>query len=365
MSSSERKKLRDRRAQQNLRDKKLRYTTQLEGRVAYCERHHGDEGTQHLLQLIKGLRSQNDSLLRWRERLLSFVNSSPVDAPGISGEHTAAHHCTGLSSSQSPHLASDQSRISNLSISDAFCVPSDGRTNLDPPATNRPPVTPVRPSLEPHLPSVHDAWKRLPLHEDDFADPTTVSCPWLLQLEQIIPCPDIPSSPLDILYGSKTNVLADLINKATNRRPMRDPERLALGWLVYLLTRWLIAPSPTTYENLPVFLRPTTEQLEIVHPMALDFPPWPGFRANLVKQWYSYRDFRDDLFGMLSCCSKVRWPWGEPILERDEANELRMKPEFYKTFMSESGWGLTPEFIARYPQLLVGVDVQSVIHEVA
>lgn len=352
LSPSERKRLRDRRAQQNLRDKKLRYTTQLEDRVAYCEQHHGDEGTQRLLQLIKGLRSQNDALLKWRERLLSFVNSSPVDAPGISAGHTAA--------GQRTHLASDQCRIANTSMSDAFCVLPDRLPNLDQPATTCPSVTP-----EPLLPSVHDVWKRLPSHEDDFSDATTVSCPWLLHLEQIIPCPDIPSSPLDILYGSKTNALADLINKATRRRPLRDPERLALGWLVYLLTRWLIAPSPTTYDNLPAFLRPTTEQLEIVHPIALDFPPWPGFRANLVRQWDSHRGFRDDLFGMLACCSKVRWPWGEPVLERDEGNELRMKPDFYKTFTSEAGWGLTPEFIARYPQLLVGVDVHSVIHEVA
>ncbi|KAL4895337.1 hypothetical protein BDV59DRAFT_200004 [Aspergillus ambiguus] len=228
----------------------------------------------------------------------------------------------------------------------------------------RTPVTLVRSPSESLPPGIHSSWNRLPLHEDDFSDTATVSTPWFLHLEQILPCPDIPSSPLDILYGSKTNALADYINKATQRRPLRDPERLGIGWLVYLLTRWLIAPSPATYENLPLFLRPTIEQLEIVHPMILDFLPWPSFRGNLIRQWHIHRHSRDDLFGMLSCCSKVRWPWGEPFLERNEENELRIRADFYKTFMSEHGWGLTPEFIAQYPQLLVGVDVQSVIHEV-
>jgi hypothetical protein len=67
---------------------------------------------------------------------------------------------------------------------------------------------------------------------------------------------------------------------------------------------------------------------------------------------------------MLACCTKIRWPWGEDILERNEENELCIKPTFYETFMSESGWGLTPEFIDRYPDLVAGIDISSLVFEV-
>jgi hypothetical protein len=63
---------------------------------------------------------------------------------------------------------------------------------------------------------------------------------------------------------------------------------------------------------------------------------------------------------MFACCTKIRWPWGEDILERDDRNELRIKKRFFDTFMSQSGWGLTPEFIRRYPDLVEGMDIREI-----
>lgn len=98
--------------------------------------------------------------------------------------------------------------------------------------------------------------------------------------------------------------------------------------------------------------------------MALDFIPWPKVRLNLIQRWHVYRERRDELFGMLAICVKVRWPWGENILERNERNELCIRQSFYDTFMSESGWGLTSEFINKYPDLVAGADLASIIYEV-
>lgn len=67
---------------------------------------------------------------------------------------------------------------------------------------------------------------------------------------------------------------------------------------------------------------------------------------------------------MFACCAKIRWPWGEDILERNGENELVIKEEFYKTFLSESGWGLTAEFIGRYPDLMSGIDANSLVFKV-
>lgn len=99
-------------------------------------------------------------------------------------------------------------------------------------------------------------------------------------------------------------------------------------------------------------------QLHRSHPVALDMLVWPQMRVNLIRQWDRY-DFAE-LMGFFSCCVKVRWPWGVDVLERDEDDNLRMKSEFMDVFFQESGWGLTTEFIEKYPEVFEGMDVEAV-----
>ncbi|KAE8151593.1 hypothetical protein BDV25DRAFT_90662 [Aspergillus avenaceus] len=348
MSSAERKRIRDRRAQQALREKKARRIAQLEEQVAHCEQHHQDHGIQRLLQVIQGLRRENHMFRVRQRRLKSFVDAWDVDPLGEDNLHGCPQECRPPQPHQNP--------------------PSHIPHDVTPAGT--PPDSFVRPASSPPCPhgnarpANRPPWRELPLHLDDFSDVTTISCPWFMYLEEIIPCPDTPESPLDILYGTKTNPLANLIHKSLQRRPVRDPERLAIGWTIYRLSRWILSPSVTTYASLPLFLRPTADQRQIAHPLVLDFVAWPQIRSNFIRQWHLYQDQRDDLFGLLSCCIKIRWPWGEPILERNADNELCIKDTFYQTFMDEKGWGVTPEFIRNYPQLFAGVDVDSILYEV-
>lgn len=66
-------------------------------------------------------------------------------------------------------------------------------------------------------------------------------------------------------------------------------------------------------------------------------------------------------FGLFACCAKILWPWSEDLLERNGENELATKEQFYKTFLSESGWGLTAEFIRRYRDLMSGIDATPIM----
>ncbi|PYH88135.1 hypothetical protein BO71DRAFT_488993, partial [Aspergillus ellipticus CBS 707.79] len=75
LSAAEKKRLRDRRAQQALRNKKLKHTTQLEDKVAHCERYHDDSTAQHLLQVIEGLQQQNELLRQRQDSLKALVGS--------------------------------------------------------------------------------------------------------------------------------------------------------------------------------------------------------------------------------------------------------------------------------------------------
>ncbi|KAJ5573517.1 uncharacterized protein N7459_007944 [Penicillium hispanicum] len=360
LSATERKRLRDRRAQQTLRDKKLRQITTLQEQLAHCEQHHNEHGVQQLLQTIQGLRQQNESLLARQRSLKSLVDS---------WEGSLEATCTAAAPLWNPWMFQ---RTSHSDVDPSQIPPSlDGsRTpgSMDYPqesdvlsSTTLTPPSHLQLSSMGSSAEAKPAWNHLPHYTDNFSDTASLSCPWLLYPEQIIPCPDTPSSPLDILYGTKTNPLANGIHTALQRRPIRDPERLGFGWLAYHFARWILSPSPRTYEKLPAFLQPVQDQLRTRHPLVLDFIPWPKMRVNLIQRWHIYEPDRDGLFGMFWCCIKIRWPWGEKILERNEDNELAIKPAFYEIFMREEGWGLTPEFISRYPDLVAGMDIGSLV----
>ncbi|KAJ5762016.1 uncharacterized protein N7511_005398 [Penicillium nucicola] len=361
VSSVEKKRLRDRRSQQTLRDKKLRHAAVLKEQVDHCVQYHDDQGVQRLLRVISGLREQNEALIDRQTRLKTLVTSWDRDGESLPSDNRSNQTGACLYKeigNQEPQFLQPKR--------DQDCHPHSTR------ASEQTDPFLATPTISPHTESPTESppankpspWNQIPLHSDDFSRvQTIVSCPWFAYPEKIIPCPDIPSSALDILYGTKTNPLADMIHTALQRRPIRDPERLSIGWLAYHATRWIVSPSPATYERLPVFLRPMKEQLQVPHPVVLDLMPWPKLRLNLMNRWNFYYKDRDELFGMFACCVKIRWPWGEDILERNEDNELVMKPQFYETFMSERGWGITPEFIARYPDLFAGIDINSIVVE--
>jgi len=359
-SSAEKKRNRDRRAQQNLRDKKLRYTNKLEAQVAHCEQHHNDTGVQELLGIIDSLRRQNECLVA-RQRSLRLLISSWDEKQQVSDD---------LSPNQPKTLNTTSEQIDHSLLQTTYPpLETADSSNKDNYLTYHvAPSTPTIPSQQTpgaiHPISINSPWNELPLYSDKFTSIQTVSLPWLVHPTEITKCPDTPESPLDILYGSKTNLLANMIHIAMERRPIRDPERLAMGWITYHFTKWIIEPSPKTYANIAPFLRPFQEQFEIKHPIAVCCVPYRGVRANLIRQWSLYEENRDGLFGMFACCIKVRWPWGVKILDRDEDNILRIKPAFLETFMREEGWGLTQEFINTHPNLMIGMDLDSVVFDI-
>ncbi|PYI00877.1 hypothetical protein BO78DRAFT_465032 [Aspergillus sclerotiicarbonarius CBS 121057] len=326
------KRLRDRRAQQALRSKKQQYTAQLEDKVAHCERYHDDSSSQHLIQVIEGLQRENEILRKRQEGLKALVGSwEPSPPPG----------------SQIP--------LPPIQLATTTSISKPTTTNKEPTTTTTTPPPPPPPKDPTPL------WSLLPLHSDPPHSPSLL---WFtLPPTTIINTPPSPH-PLDLLYGTHTNPLAQAIYTSSLRRPLRDPERLAFGWLSYHYAKWLYSPSPSTFSHLPSFLHPAPEQLSIPHPASLDLLIWPEIRGNLIREWGSYAGQKDDLFGFLACCLKIRWPWGEAVLERDGGNGLVMREGFRERVMCKEGWGITREFVRCYPGVVRGVELGDVLVEV-
>lgn len=149
-----------------------------------------------------------------------------------------------------------------------------------------------------------EPWTLRPAHQAPFS--RTLAHPDLVHA-----CPDIPR-PLDILHGTRSNFLAEQLNKSSQRWPLGEPERLAGGLLVYGFVVWASHSTRDCFAALCDFQRPVGEQLARPHHFFIDFIWWPRLRANMIK----HADLYDpaDAMALLTCCQKVRWPWREPLL---------------------------------------------------
>ncbi|CAG8422576.1 unnamed protein product [Penicillium salamii] len=343
LNASERKRVRDRKAQQTLGDKRERRIRALEEKVALCEIHHGDTGAQlvnqHIQSDMENLQSENEKLRTYLESLRNILHSldDVWPTPSRRYRHRSGTGAMERSNTSGP-LMPAHSEDSNTQASQLETpIPKSAHNTSAPGA----------------LPSATPVWSLVPMNETT----TPLLCSWLFRPDLIATCTPQPP-PLALLYGTQRNWLADEIHRSIRHRAIRDSECLAMGWLVYNYCKWRVSPSPATFARLASFQQPTLAQLQHGHPIAIDLLPWSQLRTNLVENWYKYDC--TELIGYLSCCMKVRWPWGQGILERDERDNLQVHQEFLDVFTKESGWGLTSEFIERYPELLQGMNVDAV-----
>ncbi|KAL2821667.1 hypothetical protein BJX63DRAFT_223825 [Aspergillus granulosus] len=358
--SVERKRARDRRAQRNLRHRKNDRIAKLESELSACR--------EQMLSYQAHIRGLENMCTHLREQNLRLLERHPPKKlDGCSSQRADFQDTTlHLQPSHSMNLAHDIryhfSGAVTYSISTRQAAKatrsfdSNGQSSADEAGRAFPSTTQSLPQDTTVL-----LWRHTPPQGCFVWDTLPTHSLWGEDKGVALESPELPS-PLELLYGSSTNRLADVIHNNTRVWRSREPERLACGWVVYLLAKWMAAPSKPRFERLPEFLRPEPEQLRHPHPVCIDGIAIPQLRINLISKAHLYD--LDLVLGMLSCCLKVRWPWGKNFLTRSGDAELCILPEFYNTFMSLEGWGLTEEFIKKYPELLEGLNSEDVCYKV-
>ncbi|KAI1165837.1 hypothetical protein F5B18DRAFT_608902 [Nemania serpens] len=337
------KRARDRRAQHNLRKKRDAHVHALQQRIADLE--HELDG---LRQGYYGLHTENETLRNRQSLVQRLVTSwnDPVPVSVIAAESLLVN--------------------ATLSTTDAVQTPaSDGGTISLSPGSPAAATQEAEPATRPQR-KIEDLtsprWSKTPFHLDSDLIWSSLATVCILNPELVHSSPDAPQ-PLELLYGSKTNLLAHAVSIATYQWRCRDPERVAAGWLAYLLIKWALQPSEHRFSLLQEFQHPVNEQLCNAHPYFVDYVVWPKLRINLIKTLHIY-DPRD-VMGMLSCCMKVRWPWNETFLEPGENGDYVLRASFRETFMRIDGWGMTREFFERFPLLAQDLDVASLLFNFA
>ncbi|KAF5859774.1 hypothetical protein ETB97_002437 [Aspergillus alliaceus] len=379
-NSSERKRLRDRRAQQTLRDKRESRLRALEERVAYCETNHCNELIQNHMIAVEPMIRENEALLARHEQLRRLIHgwyrqdtgppaSSLILPPTcMASEPLPTSTIASCSSGAEMVLADPQSQP----VSD-WTVP--GFAHLGPSADGF-----TAPYINGTWPvgfgdqSANSLIVDIPLPSLSLAQ--TAPCPlftneeyalatantrgwtrWVTSTGSIAKFPAVPS-PLDLLHGSRRNWLADQINRLLRRFALREPDRLAYSWIAYVFLRWRINPTPLTFSHLPDFLQPVAGQLQQDQTIEMVFILWPQLRINLLENSDTIDPIELDNYAAGGC--RVRWPSSKSIWEWDSDENIYIKPEFFQTFMTRSGWGLSSTFINKFPVLVKGIDVEAI-----
>ncbi|KAL0472577.1 hypothetical protein QR685DRAFT_543752 [Neurospora intermedia] len=348
VGSLDKKRERDRRAQQNLRTKRLERIQELEQRIVML-----DDKVRKYHYICDRL-SQENKLLRTRQNAIRHLVASWGPEDGLFLEPSFS---TDASLGDTGFLGAVPEPWPTAVISEtesAAQAMMEFRRGSPEGMAFSPPELPTDPATP--------RWSMTPFHDDDDAIMTDCFRLWLQRPDLVESSPESPT-PLELLYGSKRNFLADVIHQALRKCPYLDPERLAVGWLCYHFIKWMICPTEAAYSRLQPWQLPVEEQLQKKHPYFIDLLWFPGLRANMINKQHQY-DLAD-AFALLTCCAKVRWPWGKNFLEPGEDGQFRMVPEFYDTFTRIEGWGLTDELIMRYPAIVDGLDIESIRFRIA
>ncbi|PYH64185.1 bZIP transcription factor [Aspergillus vadensis CBS 113365] len=137
------------------------------------------------------------------------------------------------------------------------------------------------------------------------------------------------------------------------------PEQVAVLFLMFLLMRWQIYPTPENYDRLPEWLTPRPSQLLTAHPAWIDYLPWPRMRDRLVM---SYQDYPfENWFIPFTRTLSVNWPYEatDCLLSSGDGDELMVNPVFERHFRNLSNWSLGPAFAEAYPSLVETTRIRA------
>jgi hypothetical protein len=335
MRDAEKKRARDRRAQQNQRDKRLIHVKLVEKRISTLKNE------------LESLRYTSNCRLLGNVAPQAHQEATALTAPVVS--LPSVYHAEDVPGNYASAVSS-VSKTGDVSIAQ-LCItdgdPLSSSASVKPRFDQHPSGKPcnlnqarestceefqvVIQSAQPRLygERIIPLWHITPLHFDTDIVVTDEFSLWNSKPDLVRASPETPQ-PVELLYGSKKNYLADVISKSTRPRPCRDPERLAGGWLAYRLIKWMIQPTEERFNRLYEFQKPVAEQLCHPHPYFADFAILPRFRVNLVKNQHLYNPV--DVVGLLTCCLKVRWPWNKPILEPNDDGQLQIPADFLDRF---------------------------------
>jgi len=115
-------------------------------------------------------------------------------------------------------------------------------------------------------------------------------------------------------------------------------------YLFWYLMRWMISPSPETYNAIPEWFRPTPNQLFMPHINIVDFIVWPAFR-ELVTQIPAMQERMEWLMDM-SLNIQCDWSFAtdQALCSNEETGQVDLCDAARDVVRELASWSLGPSF---------------------
>lgn len=169
--------------------------------------------------------------------------------------------------------------------------------------------------------------------------------PWYPSVSSLLnPANSVHSHPLSKVF---TDILVTFPDIATL------PERVAVLYVTFLFSRWLVSLTRDTYDRLPSWMLPSPAQLQRPHPPWMDFVPFPRMRDRLVCQFNPAECLFDDFFIPYTTTLRVGWPYDDTntLLLVPSSDVVVINPVFERHLRNIDNWTLGDCFARAFPGL--------------
>lgn len=112
--------------------------------------------------------------------------------------------------------------------------------------------------------------------------------------------------------------------------------------------QWRLYPNPESFNDVPDLIRPSRIQNSILHPVSIDYMPWPRLRDFLCLN--QNRDSRHSV-DLYIRSIQLRWPADKQLLCRSPVGDIQLNPEFESIISDIRYWHLGPPWRDAFPSL--------------
>lgn len=136
---------------------------------------------------------------------------------------------------------------------------------------------------------------------------------------------------------------------------------MASVWIVWVIMRWMIHPTPDTYSAMPNWIRPTELQVFVPHIDMVDCIIWPYFRDYVIQRPEMQHG---GLQWLAACTAGVKVSWAgtvEDALCIDEATGKRkLNAEAETALRDLNNWSLAASYRAFMPGIDGNIPIRTV-----
>lgn len=156
-----------------------------------------------------------------------------------------------------------------------------------------------------------------------------------------------------------SNIVSDIIRSYKEIAAL--PNQVAQAYSMTTLLRWQVLLDEISWNMIPEWLKPTQAQLTIPHAAWIDRMPWPKMRDYLIEH---PEITLDELAVVYSSSFYIRWPYDHThVLIRvdDQAKTAITNPIFEEHIRDLKNWAVDEPFCQRFPELgkLVNEDIDD------